>query len=95
MPTRDDYVADTWRTYILRLRGVRPLTRAFLVRDGERGGYTTSEAFVVTARFGSIFVDSNCAFDLRDESYLVVFRAVDPKPVEYKVQWTDILDIVC
>lgn len=95
MPTRDDYVADVWRVFLLRIQGVRPLTRAFLVRDGERGGYTTSGRFVVAGRYGSILVDSNCAFDLRDPSYLVIFRAEDPKPVEFKIQWTDILDIVC
>ena len=69
---------------------------AFLVRNGETGGYTTSERFMVAARYGSIVVDSNCAFDVRDPSYLIVFRAgEDGRAKEYKTQWTDILDIVC
>src|SRR5262249_32829305 len=89
MPTRDDYVGETWRACLMRLRGVRPLRDAFLVRKGEPGGYTTSDRFVIAARYGSIVVDPNSAFDVRDPSYFIVFRAMDEEPPkEYKTQWT-------
>lgn len=97
MPTEDKYVADSWRVFLLRLQGVRPLTSGFLIYEREQGGYTTSGMFVVVGRYGSILVDQNCAFDLRDPSYLLIFRAVGSQPriVENKIQWTDILDVVC
>src|SRR5260370_40157941 len=97
MPTEDKYVADTWRVFLLRLQGVRPLTSGFLIYAGEQGGYTTSGVLDVVGRYGSILVDQNCAFDLRDPSYLLIFRAAGSRRriVENRIQWTDILDILC